>query len=72
MSVVVWGWVYVVSSLVFLQWFFNAIQLNSQANSLSFRLKGGVSHLRYRHGQRDLPPDEVLGAREIAARRHGF
>ena len=26
-SVVVWGWVYVVSSLVFLQWFFNAIQL---------------------------------------------
>ncbi len=65
-----WGWVYVISFLVFLSALNNARTLNAQANSLSFRLKGGSSELRHQHGQRDVPPDEVLGP--ITPTRHGF
>jgi hypothetical protein len=65
-----WEWVYIISTIVFLPALYNASTLNSQANSLSFRLKGGTSELRYRHGQRDLSPDEVLGP--IPIKRHGF
>lgn len=65
-----WWWVYGLSFLIFLQAFNNARTLNSQYNSLSFRLRGGTSELRYQHGQRDLPPDEVL--QPIPVKRHGF
>lgn len=67
---VAWFWVYVLSFLIFLSAFRNACTLNSQYNSLSHRLMGGNSELRYQHGQRDLPPNEVLGP--IAVKRHGF
>jgi len=70
MSGVNWQWVYIVSFLVFLSALNNARTLNSQANSLSFRLRGGSSELRYSHGKRDQPPDEILGP--IVPERHGF
>lgn len=69
-SVVNWEWVYIVSFLVFISSLNNARTLNSQANSLSFRLRGGTSELRYQHGQRNLPADEILGP--IPVRRNGF
>ncbi len=40
----------------------------SQWNSLSYRLKGGTSEFRYRHGNRASEPDKLLGP--IAVRRH--
>lgn len=67
---VAWTWVYVVSFLLFSSALLNAARLNSRHNSLSYRLRGGTSELRYHHGQRDLVPDEVLGP--IAVKRHGF
>jgi hypothetical protein len=68
--IVSWYWVYGVSFLIFLSSLKNAVGLNSQANSLSHRLCGGTTAFRYRHGQRDLPPDELLGP--IPVTRHGF
>jgi hypothetical protein len=65
-----WGWVYGLSFIIFLGSFNNARTLNSQYNSLSFRLKSGSSELRYRHGHRHQAPDEVLGP--IPVTRHGF
>jgi hypothetical protein len=67
---VAWTWVYAGSFLLFLSALLNAARLNSRHNSLSHRLRGGTSELRYHHGQRDLMPDEVLGP--IAVKRHGF
>ena len=61
----------IVSFLIFLSALNNARTGGlSVFNSLSFRLKGGSSEMRYRHGQRDQPPDEILGP--IVARRHGW
>lgn len=52
---------YVESLLIFLSALNNAWRGGKSVyNSLSFRLKGGSSELRARHGQRHLAPDEVL------------
>jgi len=65
-----WLWVYAISAIAFLPDLVNAFTLNSQYTSLSHRLRGGSSEIRYRHGARDLSPDEVLGP--IRARRRGL
>jgi hypothetical protein len=65
-----WQWVYIVSLLVFLSALNNARTLQSQYTSLSERLKGHSSEVRYSHGRRDFPPDEILPP--ITPVRHGF
>lgn len=65
-----WLWLYALSFLIFLSELNNARGLNSQYNSLSYRLRGGTSELRYRHGQREASPDELLGP--IPVKKRGF
>jgi hypothetical protein len=65
-----WPWVFSLSLVIFLGALKNPFTLNAPTNSLSHRLKGGMTEVRYRHFERDLPPDKTLGP--IAVRRHGF
>ena len=53
-----------------LYWLNNARTMQSVWNSLSYRLYGGTSTVHFQHGQRHLPPDEVLGP--IPVRHHGW